>query len=531
MALGLAHPALLGQHHGHRLGGHEFGFGQGLGLGTHDDGRATSVAVGLGVLDQFVADQIAQLLVAAQQGLQALLLLEQLGLFATDLHLFQPRQLAQAGFEDVVGLVLGELEAGHQCLPGMLFGTDDVDHLVQVEKGDQQAVQQVQAAVDLVQAELQAATHRADAIDQPLLEDLPEVLDLGLAVQADDVEVDPVAGFEIGGGEQVLHQFVGIDAVGARHDDDAGRVLVVRLVTQVGHHGQLLGLHLGGDLLQHLGTGDLVRQCGDDHVAVFTAVDGTHAHRAAPGLVDFAQVGGWRDDLGFGGEVRTRHMLEEFGNPGDGIVQQAHAGSRHLTQVVRRDVGGHAHGDAGGAVEQQVGQACRQHRRFVQGAIEVGHPVHGALPQFIEQHLGIARQPRLGIAHGGKGLGIVRRTPVALAIHQWIAIGERLGHQHHGFVAGRVAMGVVLTEHVTHGTGGFLVLGVGIQAQFAHGIDDAALDRLETVTDVRQGAVHDDVHGVVQVRLLGEVGQRTAFDAIQAQVEGCTHGSPLVLRL
>jgi hypothetical protein len=43
---------------------------------------------------------------------------------------------------------------------------------------------------------------------------------------------------------------------------------VVGLVAQVGDHRQLLGLHLRGDLLQHLGPGDLVRQRGDDDVAV-----------------------------------------------------------------------------------------------------------------------------------------------------------------------------------------------------------------------------------------------------------------------
>ncbi len=45
--------------------------------------------------------------------------------------------------------------------------------------------------------------------------------------EADDVGVDPVAGLKIGSGEQVGHQFVGIDAIGARDDDDAARVLVI----------------------------------------------------------------------------------------------------------------------------------------------------------------------------------------------------------------------------------------------------------------------------------------------------------------
>ena len=35
-----------------------------------------------------------------------------------------------------------------------------------------------------------------------------------------------------------------------------------------------------------------------------------------------------------------------------------------------------------GAIEQQVGQARRQQRRFAQGAVEIRHPLHGALLEF-----------------------------------------------------------------------------------------------------------------------------------------------------
>ncbi|MCY1433778.1 hypothetical protein D9M71_498160 [compost metagenome] len=78
-------------------------------------------------------------------------------------------------------------------------------------------------------------------------------------------------------------------------------------------------------------------------------------------------------------------MLAELLHRGVRLVQQAHAGGGHFPQVVRRNVGGHAYGDAGGAVEQQVRQTRRQGRRLVQGAVEVRHPIHGALAQFGEQ--------------------------------------------------------------------------------------------------------------------------------------------------
>jgi hypothetical protein len=132
-----------------------------------------------------------------------------------------------------------------------------------------------------------------------------------------------------------------------------------------------LGLHQRGDLLQHLGPGDLVRQRGDDDVAVLDVVHGAHAHRALAGFVHFQQVGARGDDFRFGRVVRALDVLAELLDRGLGLIEQAHAGAGDFAQVVRRHVGGHAHGDAGGAVEQDVRQTCRQHQRFLQGAVEV----------------------------------------------------------------------------------------------------------------------------------------------------------------
>ena len=88
------------------------------------------------------------------------------------------------------------------------------------------------------------------------------------AVEADHGEVDPVGALEVGGGEEVGHQALDVDPVRARRDHQAGRVLVIRLVAQVLDHRQLLRLHLGGDLRQHLAARDLIGERGDHHVAV-----------------------------------------------------------------------------------------------------------------------------------------------------------------------------------------------------------------------------------------------------------------------
>ena len=64
-------------------------------------------------------------------------------------------------------------------------------------------------------------------------------------------------------------------------------------------------------------------------------------------------------------------------------------------------------------------------------------------------------------------------------------------------------MWVILTQDVTDSTGRFFVLSRRLQAKFAHGINDPALYRLHTIAHMRQCAIKNDVHGVIQVRILG----------------------------
>ena len=86
-------------------------------------------------------------------------------------------------------------------------------------------------------------------------------------------------------------------------------------------------------------------------------------------------------------------------------------------------------------------------------------------------------QPRLGIAHGGGGVA-VHRAEVAVAVHQRRAHVKGLSHAHHGVVHRAVAVGVVLAQAVAHDAGRLAVGLVGRQAQFHHGVKNAALHRL-----------------------------------------------------
>jgi hypothetical protein len=74
-----------------------------------------------------------------------------------------------------------------------------------------------------------------------------------------------------------------------------------------------------------------------------------------------------------------------------------------------------------------------------------------------------------------------------------------------------------LADHVADGARRFLRFLARGQAQLAHRVDDAPLHRLQAVGDVRQGAVQDHVHRVVEVGLLREFPQRQALDALEIQ--------------
>ena len=84
-------------------------------------------------------------------------------------------------------------------------------------------------------------------------------------------------------------------------------------------------------------------------------------------------------------------MLHQLPGADLGVIQQMYAGVGDLAQVVRRHIGGHTHGDARRAVEQQVGQARRQNQRLLQRAVKVRPEVDCAIAQFTQQQLGIAR--------------------------------------------------------------------------------------------------------------------------------------------
>ena len=85
------------------------------------------------------------------------------------------------------------------------------------------------------------------------------------------------------------------------------------------------------------------------------------------------------------------------------LARSGDAGVDDFGEVVRRDVGRHADGDAGAAVDDEVGDARREDGGLEGGLVVVGGEVDGVGVDVGEHFAGDAGEAGLGVTHGGGG--------------------------------------------------------------------------------------------------------------------------------
>ncbi len=225
------------------------------------------------------------------------------------------------------------------------------------------------------------------------------------------------------------------------------------------------------------------------------------AQAAASGFVDFyalVQVG---KQKAAGGKVGSGYRLHEIGGLKLWPIDQADTGVQYLPDVVGGDGCGHADGDTRRAVGQKVGKAGRKHCRLPHGAVIGVVKIYGVALQILQHGPGDLGESGFGVAHGGSAVAI-DVAEVALTVHQGVTRGEILSQTHHGVISGLIAVGMELADDVADHTGRFFRRRGGLQAQGPHGVEDAAVDRLQTVADVRQGAADDGGKRVCQIAAL-----------------------------
>ena len=225
---------------------------------------------------------------------------------------------------------------------------------------------------------------------------------------------------------------------------------------------------------------------------------GADVDAAAPAFVGFADAFSAVNQRA-GGEVGAGQVAHQGAGVGIGVVKQVQTGVERFAEVVRRHVGRHADGDAGAAIDEQVGDARRQHGRLLLAAVVVRRKIHGFFFDVGEQAVRDFRHARFGVAVGG-GRVAIQRAEVALAIHQRVAQREGLRHAHQGVVNGAVAVRVVFPHDVANDGRGFHIFLVPGIALFVHGKQHAAMYRLQAVARVRQGTADNHAHRVIKIR-------------------------------
>ena len=198
-----------------------------------------------------------------------------------------------------------------------------------------------------------------------------------------------------------------------------------------------------------------------------------------------------------GREVGPLHDLREAADVDVGVVDhRVHRGD-DLTEVVRRDVRRHADRDALRAVQEQVRIARREDGRLAARLVVVGDEID-RVGVDVAQHLGRhARKTALRVAHRARRV-TVDRAEVTLPLDERVAHRERLCEPGQGVVDRRVAVGVVVAHHVADDARRLPGGAVRLQAGLVHGVEHPAVDGLQAVAHVRQGARDDHAHRVVE---------------------------------
>ena len=469
-----------------------------------DNLRFARVAVFLLHLLELVDDHLFQDLLARQDFLVPGDLLLQVVVLLLDLVALERGQALQLELEDGLRLPLGEVETRHQAgarFLGLLRASNQLDDGVELRERLHEAFQDVGALLRLAELVSGAPTHHGHTVVDEELDRLGQRQRARLAV--DDGQHDHAEVFlELGVLVEVVQEHLGLLA--ALELDDDAHAVAVGLVTHVRDALELLLLHQLGDALDGLGLVDLVRDLGYYDLLLFLGgpLDGrfgAHGELAPPGLIGGLDAA-LAVKVGAGGEVRPGDLLENFVEGRARLVDQQDRGVDDFRQIVRRNLGGHADGDAVRAVDQQVRNLGRQDGRLLRGLIEVGNEVHRVLLDVGQEFFRQARQPALRVPVGRRRVA-VHRTEVPLPVDQGIAHVKVLRHAHQRVIERRVAVRVILLDHLAHHRRALHVALVRGVPLFVHGVEDAAMHGLQAVADLGQRPPDDHAHRVVEIRL------------------------------
>src|SRR6266852_5204349 len=232
---------------------------------------------------------------------------------------------------------------------------NDADDVVEIVERDLVADQNVFALAGFAQLVDGAAAHDFDAVLDEQLDERDEAEFARLP--ADDGQQDHAEGFlHLGVLEKIVEDELRFFAALDFHDD--AHAFAGGFVAHVGDAFDFLALHELREALDELRFVHLIRNFRDDDIFAILAdfLDGgfgAHHEAAASRFVcgfDALAAG----NVGTGGKIRAGDELHDFFESGVRLFDQQHRGVDDFAQIVRRNVGCHADGDAAGAVDEKI---------------------------------------------------------------------------------------------------------------------------------------------------------------------------------
>ena len=191
------------------------------------------------------------------------------------------------------------------------------------------------------------------------------------------------------------------------------------------------------------------------------------AETAAPGLVSGSDRFRAVHHQRAGREIRPVEQLHQPGVLDLRIVDQFQRRIDHFGDVVARDIGRHADRDPARSVGEQIGEEAGKDLRLALFAVIGRDEIDRSLVQPFHQAQRGFGQARFGIAIGS-GVIPVDIAEIPLPFDQRIPQREILREADHRIVDARIAMRVILADHVADHAGGFLECVGRVQLQLPH---------------------------------------------------------------
>ena len=406
-----------------------------------------------------------------------------------DLLPLETRQPLQPHVENGLRLRVGHAEVldhpGAGDL-GVLGTADQLDELIQVVECDLEALEDMGARFRLLEVEERAARDHLTAVLDERQQHLLEGQDHRSAI-LDREHIDAEGRSHAGLFVQIVENDVRFLA--ALDLDDDANPFAAGFVTNIGNTFEFLVSDEVGYLLDELRLVGLERHLGDDNAVTVATVRGTfrrspsaHPDHPPAGLVRGHEPGGPIDDPG-SRKIWAVDVLQKAVNGYLGLVDESNGGVNDLGQVMRWNVRGHADRDSGCAVDQEIREFSGEDGRLLERIVVVGLEVDGFSVD-VREHL--RRQPRhagLGVPHRRRRVA-VDRAEVSLTVDEWVAQREVLRHANEGVVGRLIAMRVILADDVTDDARTFLVRRVPTVVELLHGVQHAAMNRLQPVAHV-----------------------------------------------